>query len=104
MLGCHSGWLRVSFVDRKIGAGDVVRCVYVEPSDSVISCVKVYGRCGRRSREAWRTWAVAVALEVSGERLARRRVWDGREAIVGVGCLIRLSVVVVVVVVVMLLL
>lgn len=41
-------------MDLYIGAGDVVRERYVDPSESVTNCVKVYGRSGRRRKEACR--------------------------------------------------
>ena len=44
------------------------------------SCVKVYGRCGRLSSEAWRTCCDETD-EMEGT-LARRSVVDGNEAIV----------------------
>lgn len=54
----------MSRVDRYTGVGDVVRCVYVLPSDRVTSCVNVYGRCGRRRSVACRhcvqTYVVVV--------------------------------------------
>lgn len=60
--GFHSGEFLVSLVERCIGIGEVVRWRYVEPSESVIICVKVYGRLGRRRREACRVWLASVAL------------------------------------------
>lgn len=53
--GFQRGLLRVSFIDLYSGAGEVVRWRNVEPSESVTSWVNVYGRLGRRRREAWRS-------------------------------------------------
>jgi hypothetical protein len=44
--GFHSGELRTSLVALYTGIGDVVRCRYVLPSDSVTNCVNVYGLFG----------------------------------------------------------
>lgn len=50
-----------------MGCGDVVRCRKVEPSERVMSWVKVYGRFGRLIRVACRTcwWFNALRDEVS---------------------------------------
>lgn len=42
-------------------SGDVVRCVYVDPSESCTSCVNVYGRRGRRIIVACRVGVVENA-------------------------------------------
>jgi hypothetical protein len=44
--GFHNGELRTSLVALYTGIGDVVRCMYVLPSDNVTSCVNVYGLFG----------------------------------------------------------
>lgn len=68
-----------------MGMGEVVRWVKVLPSESVTSCVKVYGRFGRRSSEACRIcWQV---IWVAADTLVRRRSgWGSIVAVVdGVG-------------------
>lgn len=47
-------WLRVSLVLLYSAIGDVVRCVYVDPSVCWTSWVNVYGRRGRRMMVAAR--------------------------------------------------
>ena len=64
-----------------MGAGEVVRCRYVLPSDSVIICVKVYGRLGRRSSEAWR---ICVVRRQEGQ-LGRSEVVRREDIVVVVG-------------------
>lgn len=51
----------MSFVDLYSPSGDVVRCVYVDPSESCTSCVNVYGRRGRRIIVACRVGVVENA-------------------------------------------
>lgn len=63
-------------MDRYTDAGDVVRIVYVEPSDRVTSCVKVYGLRGLSMNVAWRTWMLS--------RLGRDEVvvlWDAERVV-----------------------
>jgi len=59
-LGFHRGLLRASLLLLYTLAGLVVRWTKELPSDSVISCVKVYGLLGRRSSEACRHCCVEV--------------------------------------------
>lgn len=56
-----------------MGAGDVVRWVYVLPSERVTSWVNVYGRFGRRMRVACRHCICGIE-GLGGE--ARRRGID----------------------------
>ena len=58
--------------------GFVVRCMNVLPSERVTSCVKVYGRFGRRRREACRH--CCVDFEVDGEM--RRQRGEGRTMLI----------------------
>lgn len=53
-LGFHKGAFLVSRVHLYTGCGEVVRIVNALPSESVTSCVKVYGLFGRRNSRAWR--------------------------------------------------
>lgn len=65
----------MSLLERYTGNGDVVRVVKALPSESVTSCVKVYGRFGRRRRRAcrhdWHTYVVGEEDEkgVDGDEL-----------------------------------
>lgn len=76
-LGFHSGAFRMSFALLYTGCGLVVRSVKELPSDSVMSCVKVYGRFGRLRSVAWRTWVVGRTWGCIECRSARRAPIEG---------------------------
>jgi hypothetical protein len=67
----------VSFVLRYIGAGEVVRCRKVLPSERVTSWVKVYGRLGRRMRVAWRICCLRAHWRQMGRVLCEKSILGG---------------------------
>lgn len=54
-----------------------MRCTKDEPSDRVMSCVKVYGRFGRRRSVACRTCVVGRIWGLMECRKRRRALGDG---------------------------
>lgn len=68
----------MSLVDLYTGTGEVVRCRNVLPSERVMSCVKVYGRFGRRRSVACRhceQMKVVGCFMVCEAAVRRRVVW-----------------------------
>lgn len=76
-LGFHSGAFLMSFALLYTGCGFVVRRVKEDPSERVMSCVKVYGRFGRLRSVACRTWVVGRICDCIDCRSTRRAPNEG---------------------------